>query len=195
LTGPAHRVCRRPRCVSRPGTWARRKVPRMWRHCAVPTSSSGSSPVTSALGLRRRVWHRLKCYLDRSLTSNPRFRGTAQRVRACAYTSALRHLRRCPTAARPAAKAVATYRPRATGVEHWPRRQSRMDGSGRSAHAYGSEGHRQLRHVTRQTLACPLRARREGQERYLTDTHGQPQALLDVRCNGQRGTTIQFPSR
>ena len=42
--------------------------------------------------------------------------------------------------------------------------------------------------------ACPLRARPEGQERYLADTHGQPQMPPDLQRAGQRGMTIQFPS-
>ena len=46
----SRRVCRRPRCGSRPGTWARRRVLRTWRPCAVPMSSSGSSLVISGCG-------------------------------------------------------------------------------------------------------------------------------------------------
>jgi len=44
------------------------------------------------------------------------------------------------------------------------------------------------------SAACPLRARRESQERYLTGTHGQSQMPPDLRRGGQRGVTIRFPS-
>jgi hypothetical protein len=42
--------------------------------------------------------------------------------------------------------------------------------------------------------ACPLRARRQSQEQYLTGTHGQPQMLPDLLRGGQRCVTVQFPS-
>lgn len=42
-------------------------------------------------------------------------------------------------------------------------------------------------------VPCALRARRQGQERYVTGTYGQPQMPSDLRRNGQRGMTIQFP--
>jgi len=41
---------------------------------------------------------------------------------------------------------------------------------------------------------CPLRARRESKERYLTGTDGQPRMLPYLRSAGQRGMTIRFPS-
>ena len=45
-----------------------------------------------------------------------------------------------PTAAKPAAKAIASYRHRTTGLEHRPSTRPLLDGSGQSAHCYGSEG-------------------------------------------------------
>jgi len=45
-----------------------------------------------------------------------------------------------PIAAITAANTVASYRRTTTGLEHRPRGQPLLDRSGRSAHAYGSEG-------------------------------------------------------
>jgi hypothetical protein len=44
------------------------------------------------------------------------------------------------------------------------------------------------------TTSCPLRARWESHARCLAGIHGQTQMLADLRCNGQRDVTIQFPS-
>src|SRR6266487_3678752 len=49
------------------------------------------------------------------------------------------------TAASTAAKAIASYRRETTSLEYRPSRRPRLDGSGQSAHAYGSQG--RARHV------------------------------------------------
>jgi hypothetical protein len=41
------------------------------------------------------------------------------------------------TAAKPAAKTIASYRHGSTGLEYRPSRRTQLDGSGRSAQAYG----------------------------------------------------------
>jgi hypothetical protein len=59
-------------------------------------------------------------------------------------------------------------------------------------HSHSLSDSRETAHSVR--TACPLRARPEGQERYLADTHGQPQMPPDLQRAAQRGMTIQFPS-
>jgi hypothetical protein len=62
----------------------------------------------------------------------------------CSLTS------RCTTTAKAAAMAMVAYRRGTTGLEHRPSRKPALDGSGRSAHAYGSEG--RVRHVPDQVV-------------------------------------------
>jgi hypothetical protein len=53
---------------------------------------------------------------------------------------------------------------------------------------------KQSRTCVSDLATCPLRARQESQERYLTGIRGQLQMLPDLRRGGQRGVTVQFPS-
>ena len=49
---------------------------------------------------------------------------------------------RCLTAAKTAAKTIASYRHARTELEYRPSRRTQLDGSGRSAYAYGSDAPR-----------------------------------------------------